>query len=316
MHRFSRRAGTVAAASAAAIGLALTGVSASAAAAPPPPTGGPVQPNIVGGHAPSLQYPAGAFAALIYDAPTHGIKNHFTCGAAQRNGRFLEIAAHCVTDPPASLSIEAKARLMRFYGVDATSAAIPTADKEFSVRVGSPDRTAGGTVVRASVFYVHPGWSWGQGPESDDIALLETDEYLNSYPLPIAPRKPRPGETVYSIGWGGTEPIFNGQLPTQIMELKRKVAPAKNCVDAGITTRDICLDNPGGRNGYCNGDSGGPAVVEQDGVLYNAGPTSRGGSAICGATPDVNTSAAEFERELNDAMRGNPAGRVHGTPIR
>jgi hypothetical protein len=316
LHRFSRRAGTVAASSAAAIGLALTGVSAAAEAAPPPPTGGPVQPNIVGGHAPSLQYPAGAFAALIYDAPKHGIKDHFTCTTAQLNGRFFLIAAHCVTDPPAALKAEARAALMRFYGLDATSAAVPIADKELRVRVGSTDRTAGGTVVGASVFYVHPGWSWGQGPESDDIALLRADEYVDSYALPIAPRAPRPGETVYTLGWGGTEPIFNGELPTQIHELKRKVVPAKKCVDAGITTRDLCLDNPAGDSGDCNGDSGGPSVTEQDGVLYNAGPTSRGGSEICGATEDVSTSAAGFREELDNAMRGNPPVLAHGTPIR
>ncbi|MDS0140551.1 MULTISPECIES: trypsin-like serine protease [unclassified Amycolatopsis] len=315
MRRLPRLAGIVAAIGAAAA-VTIGGVAASAAAAPPPPTGGPVQPNIVGGHAPSLQYPAGAFAALIYDAPAHEIKDHFTCTTAQLNGRFFTIAAHCVTDPPPSLSVEAKAALMRYYGLDATSAAVPTADKKFRVRVGSPDRTAGGTVVGVSVFYVHPGWSWGQGPESDDIALLKSDEYLNTYALPIAPRKPRPGDTVRTLGWGGTEPVFKGELPTQIQELTRKVIPAKNCVDAGITTRDICLDNPGGYSGDCNGDSGGPSVVEQDGVLYNAGPTSRGGSAICGATPDVSTSAAEFAKELNDAMRGNPPVLAHGVPVR
>ncbi|VVJ22654.1 Uncharacterised protein [Amycolatopsis camponoti] len=311
MHCFSRWAVAIAA-SAVAIGLTLSGVAASAEAAPPPPTGGPVQPNIVGGHPPSLQYPAGAFAALIYDAPAHDIKDHFTCTTAQLNGRFFLIAAHCVTDPPAAL----KAALMRFYGLDATSAAIPTADKKFRVRVGSPDRTAGGTVVGASVFYVHPGWNWGQGPESDDIALLRADEYVNGYALPIAPRKPRSGETVFTLGFGGTEQVFNGELPTQIHELNRKVVPAKKCVDAGITSRDICLGNPAGDSGDCNGDSGGPNVVEQDGVLYNAGPTSRGGSAICGATPDVATSASEFRDELDDAMRGNAPVLAHGTPIR
>jgi hypothetical protein len=315
VRRLTRLAGIVAAIGAAA-GLALGGVAASAAAAPPPPTGGPVQPNIVGGNPPSHAYPAGAFAALHYDAPEYGITNHFTCGAAQLNGHFLRTAAHCVTDMPAGLSADAKARLLRFYGLDAKSAAIPTAAKQFWVRIGSPDRTSGGVVVRASVHWVDPGWAWGNSPESDDVAELQVDEYLTTAPLPIASRAAQPGDTVYSLGWGGTEPVFDGNLPVQIQELQRKIVPAVKCADAGITTRDVCADNPQGVRGDCYGDSGGPLLVLKNGIWYDVGITSRGGSQFCGVTPDVYTSTPEFTKELYKAMLPTPAGRTHGVPVR
>ncbi|MEQ0560711.1 trypsin-like serine protease [Amycolatopsis sp. NEAU-NG30] len=308
----SRRVGVLASAVAT---TALAFGLATAWAATADTSDGGMQTNIVGGHAPTQAYPPGAFAAVTYSAPKHGVENRFTCTAAQTNGRYVRIAAHCVTDVPAGFSADAKARLMKFYGLDATAAAIPTADKQFSVRVGSPDRTSGGVVTTASVAWVHPGWAWGNSPESDDIALLKTDQYLDSYALPIAPRKARPGDVVYSLGWGGTEPVFAGELPTQIRELQRRVVPASKCVDAGITTRDICLDNPQGAKGNCNGDSGGAAVLKINGVYYDAGITSRGGSPICGATPDVYTSTPEFTRELYAAMQTAP-GKTHGAPVR
>lgn len=313
MHCFTRGA-SISVAVAATTVLALSGAATALAA--PTDTPDPVHTHIVGGNPPSHAYPAGAFAALTYDAPKYGITNHFTCGAAQLNGRFLRTAAHCVTNMPTGLSAAAKSALMRFYGLDAKSATIPVEDKQFWIRVGSPDRTSGGVVVRASVHWVDPGWAWGNSPESDDVAELKVDQYLTTAPLPIAPREAQPGDTVYSLGWGGTEPDFDGNLPAQIQELKRKIVPAVKCADAGITTRDVCADNPQGVRGDCYGDSGGPLLMNKNGVWYDVGITSRGGSQFCGVTPDVYTSTPAFTKELYKAMLPTPAGHTRGTPIR
>lgn len=321
MRSFSRAKRAVTA-TAAAVSFVLTGTAAAAAPSTPTTpttssTADAAQPQIVGGHAPSHAYPAGAYAAVTYDAPKDGVTNHFTCGAAQLSGYIVRLAAHCVTDPPAGLSAEAKAALMRFYGVDAVSMAVPTADKQFWVRVGSPDRTSGGVLVRASIHWVEPGWNWGMGPgESDDIAELQVDRYLDSYALPIAPRPAQPGDTVFRLGWGGTEPVFDGHLPRLIQELQSQVVSADKCASAAITARDVCVDNPGGVKGDCYGDSGGPLLTMIDGVWYDVGVTSRGGSEICGATPDVYTSTPEFTAELYAAMQNPAPVLAHGTPIR
>jgi hypothetical protein len=342
VHRFRRvLASTVALAALA--GLPLTGTAASAATTPAPnaptiaaqPTAGhpgatlptvtpqapqrdDMQPNIVGGHAPTLNYPAGAKVAVHYDAPDYDVENHFTCGAAQYTGYFFRIAAHCVTDMPANATADMKAKLAAHFSIDAATAPIPTAAKKFWMRIGSDRRDEGGTVVAATIFWVHPGWNWGMGKEGDDVALIQATSYVDGYALPIAPKKVKPGDTVYELGWGITEPDGGGELPTQIRELKTVVINAKNCAPS-ITTREVCVKNPGGVSGPCYGDSGSPLVVQQDGVLYDAGITSHGLSEGCGDTPGVFTSSPEFTAELYAAMRAKPkppATTAVGTPIR
>jgi hypothetical protein len=67
---------------------------------------------------------------------------------------------------------------------------IPTEDKQFWVRVGSPSRDEGGVVARVTVKWVHPGWDWGMTPgsEMNDVAILAADRSIDTYELPMTIR--------------------------------------------------------------------------------------------------------------------------------
>jgi hypothetical protein len=253
--------------------------------------------------------------AITYDAPAYGVSDAFTCGAEQLTGYFFVLAAHCVTDFPYAADLTARSQLRNRFSLDSAAADIPTSAKSFSARIGSPNRTAGGLVVPVSVVWVHPGWSWGQGPEGDDVALLKSSTYVDGYALPLAPRAARPGDTVYELGWGSTEPDGTGPVTTMINELRTTILPSSACAPGGITTREVCTNNPNGTSGPCYGDSGGPLIIKIDGVLYTAGITSHGASQYCGDTPGIYTSSPQFRAELYAVMLGSGT-TAHGAPVR
>lgn len=73
----------------------------------------------------------------------------FICTGSILSPRFILTAAHCVKN-------EAK-----LY---------PKHTSQLFLRVGSEDRTKGGTIVNVSIPYVHPGYSISN---QHDIALLQ-----------------------------------------------------------------------------------------------------------------------------------------------
>lgn len=289
-----------------AAGALLTGASSTAHADSDPP---PVGPQVIGGHAPTENYPAGAMVSLKYDAPLHDRVNWHTCGGYMPFQNIVVTNAHCVTDPPAELSNEARMRLARQFGMEALPTPIPTRDKQFWVRAGSPNKNEGGQTANVEVVWVDPDWDWatGGGPV-DDIAVLKTDHSLDIQTIQIAPAKATSRTKVYQVGWGVVNPDNSGPLPTMIQEIQSTVASNRACRDAFITVREICINNVNGTDGICYGDSGGPAMTKVDGVFYVVGGTSRGASEWCGIVPAVYTSTPEHRTAIYDAARGVPAG--------
>jgi secreted trypsin-like serine protease len=160
-----------------------------------------VQPNIVGGTAPTQNYPAGAKVSLNYDAPSHNVIGWFTCGATLVFANVIVTSAHCVTDPPAPIGTAEYAKILaRFPDIQAQALPIPTKDKQFYVHVGSDDRTAG---VRANAYtvWVDPEWDWATGPNPvNDIAVLKLDTALDIQTVPLGAGSLKPGAEVFGLG--------------------------------------------------------------------------------------------------------------------
>lgn len=255
-----------------------------------------VSPQIIGGRAAE---PHSWMASLQYDAPEHGRDDWHTCGAVLIFRGWAVTNAHCVTDPPSPAAAA-------LHGLDVNSL-IPTADKDFSLRIGSADRTSGGIVADVVEIKVHPDWDWLEGAPREraaDLAMLKLDHLVEAQPIQLAGRKARPGQRVRLLGWGVTEPDGMGSLPVRLQQIDTTVARRHQCEEALITRAEICITNRYGTDGPCFGDSGGPAIAQFDGVWRLVGGTSRG--VWCGTHPAVYTSTPEFRRWIYDTARGFP----------
>ena len=315
LHRLSlSRVARTALALVAAVGLFLPGAAVSVAAPDDTPgttstAPGQVEPNVIGGTPPTHDYPAGAYVSLKYDVESV-VDGWHTCGGRLTFNRTVLTAAHCVTDMPAGLSVEQRAALARQYKIDPQTAAIPVEKKHFWVRIGSPHKDVGGVIARVTAITVHQDWDWmTTDGAAADLAELKLDSYVDVYTLPIAPREARPGDVVFRLGWGFTEPDSTGPVPSQIRQLSSLILQPAACLPThpfGHRVGDVCVNNPHGVDGACYGDSGGPIVILIDGVWYDAGITSRSVSDYCGVAPDSYTSTAHYRKWVYDNARGLP----------
>jgi secreted trypsin-like serine protease len=156
----------------------------------------------------------------------------------------------------------------------------------YQVRVGTTNRTSGGSVARVAQRIAHP---------SVDIAVLRLSTSVSQTPIAIAATSGPTGTATRIIGWGQTCPIRGGcGAPITLQQLDTSIVADSRCL--GINgPLEICTNNPNGNSGACYGASGGPQVKRVNGVWQLIGATSRAGngSSTCATGPSiyVDTSA-------------------------
>ncbi len=234
------------------------GLATPALAIDTPAPGAPVV-NVVGGQPATEAYP---FAVSLQT--THG--DHF-CGAALIRPGWLETAKHCVADETPS---------------------------SMQVRVGSTNRTSGGSVVHVSRIVTHPG-------AASDVALVQLTATVPYPPIQLADAVPV-GAPIRLLGWGATCDPCNAPLPTILQQLDTNVLPDSRCGTGGP---ELCISNVDGWRGACYGDSGGPAVIKVNGAWRLAGTTTAGTTAICGQGPSIYMDSA-FHRAWVESVVGGP----------
>jgi secreted trypsin-like serine protease len=240
---------------AAAAGMAAPG---RAAAVPDPDPG--ISPQVVGGQPATEAYP---FAASLQT--TRG--DHF-CGAALIRPTWVETAKHCVADEnPASMQ----------------------------VRVGSTNRTSGGTVVRVSRIVRHPAGA-------SDVAVVQLSTPVPYQPIEIADTVPT-GSAIRLLGWGATCDPCNVGLPAILQQLDTTVLPDSRC---GTGAPELCVSNVDGWRGACYGDSGGPAVLRVGGTWRLAGTTTAGTTSICGQGPSIYMDSSTHRTWVDSVVGGGP----------
>ncbi|MET8260999.1 snapalysin family zinc-dependent metalloprotease [Micromonospora sp. NPDC005205] len=168
-----------------------------------------------------------------------------------------------------------------------------------SVRVGSVNRSSGGTVVRVTRAVNHP---------SVDVKLLQLASSVTYAPAPIPSTSGAVGTATRIIGWGQTcAPRGCGSAPTVANELDTSIVADSRC--SGINgPYEICTNNTNGNSGACYGDSGGPQVRRVNGVWNLIGATSRAGNnnSTCATGPSIYVDLPSIRSWINTQVGGLP----------
>ncbi|WP_372492790.1 snapalysin family zinc-dependent metalloprotease [Micromonospora foliorum] len=168
-----------------------------------------------------------------------------------------------------------------------------------SVRVGSVNRSSGGTVVRVTRAVNHP---------SVDVKLLQLASSVTYAPAPIPSTSGAVGTATRIIGWGQTcAPRGCGSAPAVANELDTSIVADSRC--SGINgPYEICTNNTNGNSGACYGDSGGPQVRRVNGVWNLIGATSRAGNnnSTCATGPSIYVDLPSIRSWISTQVGGLP----------
>lgn len=139
--------------------------------------------------------------------------------------------------------------------------------------------TIGGRTYFTERVYVHPGYTGDVGSDSsDDIGIYKLSEpVVGIAPIPIFRGTPQVGQILTLVGFGGGGTGTTGSNGD--FGIKRVGTTPIDEVSRTLISWNF--DNNSESN-TAPGDSGGPAFLTVNGVLYLAGVTSGGDSATAG----------------------------------
>jgi secreted trypsin-like serine protease len=257
--------------------VALAGLAACLMIGAQPPAG--AQPRIVGGVAADQPYP--------FMVSLHSTSGKLFCAGSLVAPTWVVTAAHCVQGKNPSM---------------------------LSARIGSNDNTQGGEVAKLAELVIDPDFT-GVAP-GGDIALIRLAAPVTTAPIPLG-TVTAPGTATRVIGWGQTCPtVACGKIPDLLQQLDTHLVAATGCPAAFDPKVELCTDNPGGKDGSCYGDSGGPEVAAVEGKWQLLGVTSRPGNAdpTCATAPSIYTSAVAYGAWITSILTAVPTPPMSPTP--
>lgn len=148
---------------------------------------------------------------------------------------------------------------------------------------------------------VHPNYNISNG--ANDLALIMLSAPLKGATMPIYADDPAPGTAATVVGWGArtakTSNGYPGNYPTQMEQVTVPIVPnaicnAGNAYNGKIQSSMLCAGYPQGGRDACVGDSGGPLMVQQNGVYRQVGIVSQGEGCAMPGKYGIYTRVASY----------------------
>lgn len=158
-----------------------------------------------------------------------------------------------------------------------------------------------GREVGIQRIIVHPQYNMGNG--ANDLALLMLDVPMEGATMPVYADNPPAGTAATVVGWGAQRALApdgsGGNYPRQLQQLTIPIVPNEVCnlptsYNGRILSTMLCAGLAQGGRDACVGDSGGPLMVQQNGVYRQVGIVSQGEGCAMPGKYGIYTRVASY----------------------
>ena len=184
--------------------------------------------------------------------------------------------------------------------------------KDVQVLAGTQDLAQPGTRVTVTNLIIHPAYN--PTTLDSDLALLELAQPVAGGTMGLYQGPPPVGALATVVGWGLTQldPATGQPDPDSasnvLREVDVKVVDAATCGQsmAGLTDNMLCAGWARGGRDSCEGDSGGPLMIQQGGAWRQAGIVSFGEGCAEPGKYGVYTRVGNFATWIDQYVQGGP----------
>ncbi|XP_075230012.1 trypsin-like isoform X2 [Lycorma delicatula] len=216
-----------------------------------------------------------------------------SCGATLITSTHLITAAHCYGDSPVNPQL-------------------------FLVVFNLSDRCNGrGKVAPVKAVIPHEQYKHGVEIPENDIAIIVLQYSVKNMPICLPSQDSYGGSSGIIIGYGSTK--VRSTYPCKLQEAKVTVFTQKECEDSGIgqglAKKAICAGIMKGGVDACDGDSGGPLIVNVNRKFELIGLTSYGEGCGRKNLPGVYTDLTERGQAawIRKKLKENPHNSTQET---